>query len=125
MYGWTPEFIASVITDDIYLGVLRSAKYFNGNGVEIPFKHPKSIDRWDMYIKPVMYGKYWGDELEYFSKYAGFEKLDWIRKAPGYKLNLRNHAVLIPYFKFIDFLNLGNGETKRFYEHVMIKKELD
>ena len=121
MYGWTPEFLASVITDDIYLGVLRAAKYFDGNGVKIPLKSPRTLDRWDMYIKPVLYGKYWGNELEYFPKYAGFETLDWIMIEPRYKsYYIKKHAMKIPYFEFVDFLNLGTGETKRFYENIVL-----
>jgi hypothetical protein len=119
MYGWTPEFLTSVITDDIYLGALRAATYFDGNGVKIPLKSPRTLDRWDMYIKPILYGKYWGEELEYFPKYAGFEKLEWILVEPRYKAYyVKKHAMAIPYFEFVDFLKLGTGKVKRYYENI-------
>lgn len=120
MFGWTPEFLTSVITDDIYTAALKAAPYFDGNGVKIPLKSPRTLDRWDMYIKPILYGKYWGDDLEFFPKYAGFEKLDWILIEPRYKAHfVKKHAMAIPYKEFVDFMKTP-GQTKRYYENVPV-----
>lgn len=123
MFSWTSEFLTSVITDDIYVAALKSSVYFDGNGFELPYKDPKTLDRWDMYIKPILYGKYWGDDLEFFPKYAGFEKLDWIHIDLKYKSYfIKKYAMAIPYYEFIDFMK-NPGQIRRYYENVPIDKK--
>jgi hypothetical protein len=113
-YGDTPEFTLSIIDDSIFSAALYSARYFSENGLTKPGVKLDSLDRWDYYVKPLLYGKYWKDELIYFPKYVGFEQLDWLSGPSG----IRNHGVTIPYHDFIKFLKQPPGNVKRFYENV-------
>lgn len=113
-YGNTEEFLLSIIADPIFRAALLSARYFDGNGVTHPNKHLKTVDRWDFYIKPLLYGRYWGDELTYFPKYAGFETVEYLHGNSKF----RQHAVIIPYAQLIEFIKVPGGIKKRFYENV-------
>jgi hypothetical protein len=113
-WGDTPEMLASILDDEIYRSAVYTSEYFDGNGAIIEGKYLRTVDRWDYYIKPLVYGKYWKDELIYFPKFAGTEKINYISGNEKFK----KHAVVIPYFKFLDFLNSNDGHTERFYENV-------
>ena len=115
-YGNTEEFLLSIIGDDIFKAALKSARYFDENGVTHPNKHLKTVDRWDFYIKPLIYGKYWGDELTYFPKYAGFELIDYLQGNEKFK----HHAVMISYDELIDFIDAPTATTRRFYQNVPV-----
>lgn len=114
-YFWceTPEFTLSILGDEVFQAAIHTAKYFDGNGVTHPDKYLNTVDRWDFYIKPLIYGKYWKDELIYFPKYGGVEKI------PNFSGNpwMRKHAVVTPYFNFIEFLKQPN-KTMRVYDNV-------
>jgi hypothetical protein len=110
----SPEFLASIIDDEVYKAAIITARYFDGNGAKVEGKKLHTVDRWDYYIKPIIYGKYWQDELIYFPKFAGSENIPYIGGNPRF----RKHALTIPYFEFLNFLNQNNGEQKRFYENV-------
>lgn len=114
-YFWceSPEFTLSILGDDIFQSAVYTAKYFDGNEVTHPNKYLKTVDRWDYYIKPLIYGKYWKDELIYFPKYGGVEKI------PNFSGNpwMRKHATTTPYFDLVNFLKQPN-QTLRVYENV-------
>ena len=114
-YGDTPEFLLSIITDDIFKAALHSHVYFDGNGLHKKGVKLQTVDRWDYYIKPLIYGKYWKDQLLYFPKYVGFENLEWLSSPP---LPYRQHGISIPYFDLITHLKSEPGKVKRFYENV-------
>ena len=118
LYGDTTEFLLSIINDDVYRAALKSARYFDENGVSIPGKNLKTFDRWDYYIKPIIYGKYWGDELIYFPKYRGYENIEYLGVRTA---NVREHAIYVPYEEIIDFLKIPGGITKRIYENVPLE----
>jgi len=113
-YGNTSEFMYSYLNDDIFKSALHSSKYFDGNGLTKDRVDLRDLDRWDYYIKPLLYGKYWKDELIYFPKYGGWEKLPYSYNMECFKKN----ALIIPYFEFLDFLSSGPGQVKRFYENI-------
>lgn len=113
-YGDTSEFLSSILNEEIYHACIRSWSYFAFNGLSKPGVQLQTVDRWDYYIKPLIYGKYWKDELIYFPKFAGFENVPFLQTP----LQYRKHAVNIPLREFLVFLNSCNGETKRFYENV-------
>ena len=116
----TSEMRASLLQEEMFQSMLYSWKYYHGNGItrNIGLKISlKTIDRWDFYLKPFIYGKYWKDELEYFPKYAGFENIPFLYSRP---LHMKEHAILIPLKELIDFYNLGTGENRRYYENYHI-----
>lgn len=121
-FGDTPEFLTSILDDEIYKSALISARYFDGNGLTKDKCHLKTLDRWDYYIKPLIYGKYWGDELIYFPKFATIDNIDWMITdtdfVGGY---MKKHAVVYPYYELLTFLKNNNSEIRRVYENVPYK----
>jgi hypothetical protein len=113
-YGNTEEFLLSIIGDEIFKAALMAARYFDGNNITHPNKDLKTVDRWDFYIKPLIYGKYWEDELIYFPKFAGFENIKYLNGNHKFK----QKAVFIPYTELIDFLKTPDAITRRFYQNV-------
>lgn len=124
-YGDTPEFLLSIIGDEIFKAAFAAAPYFDGNGLTSTTKNLKSVDRWDYYIKPIIYGKYWRDELIYFPKFAGNEYIEYLQVPDDKKLTIRKHAVYMPYYEMLDFLATPGSIVKRIYENVPLVLEED
>jgi hypothetical protein len=114
-WGESDEYLLTVLNDDVHRAAIDSAKYFDENGATIPGRNLKVHDRWDYYIKPIVIGKYWQKELTYYPKFSGFENIEFIKE--NVELKARHHAVVIPYYELIEFLNTEGGITKRFYEN--------
>jgi len=121
-FGDSPELLTSVLDDEIYKSALISSNYFDGNGLFKDKCHLRTVDRWDYYVKPLIYGKYWGDELIYFPKFTTIDNIDWmftdkeyISDGNGY---IRKHAVVYPYYDLLDFLKSNYSKTMRVYENV-------
>jgi len=117
-YGNNSEFLCSILDEEILWSCIHSWPYYRGNGLtkgpDFPHVYLETTDRWDYYIKPLVYGKYWKDELLYFPKWAGFENIPFFLT----ELKIREHAMVTPLRPFVDFLKSCNGETKRFYENI-------
>lgn len=114
-YGDTSEFLVSILDEEILWSCIHSWQYFKGNGLTKPnssFVFLDTTDRWDYYIKPLIYGKYWKDELTYFPKSAGFENIPFLLTP----LKMRDRSFMTELRPFVDFLKSCNGETKRYYE---------
>lgn len=113
----TPEFILSILKDEYVQSFLTSFEYtihnqlFYENNEKIRFQ-----DRWDLYIKPMMYSKYWGKELEYFPKYQGPEGIDYIINGP--KHQYYKNASMIPLDELINHLESKNNKIQRFWENI-------
>lgn len=115
--GWerTPEIMLSLLSDDIVISFMNAYPYIKQNrliyddGSAIPV-----MDYWDLYIKPYFYGKYWTDELEYFPKYQGCEKIDYIMQGPRHDFN--KNMTAISYRRLIDQLKSTNSEKIRVYQ---------
>jgi hypothetical protein len=122
-FAWLdkPEFLLSILTDDVFESAVYTARYFDGNGATVEGKNLRTVDRWDYYIKPLIYGKYWKDELIYFPKFVGTEKIPFINGNPKFRLN----ALAIPYKEFIEFLSDQQETVKRFYENVPVDYQIE
>ena len=118
-YGDTSEFLTSILNEEILHSCMYSWPYFLFNGLNKEGVHLRTVDRWDYYIKPLIYGKYWKDELIYFPKFAGFEKVPFLQ-AP---LSYTKHAMKTPFRDFLKFLKSETGETRRFYENIPYEEE--
>ncbi len=114
MYGSTSDFLLSILNDDIYRAAISSYEYFDSNGLDKEGTHLHTVDRYDYYIKPLLYGKYWEDELIYFPKYVGIEKINFFNFESDFRKNGR--AVTIPYYELIEHLSSGSN-TKRYYQY--------
>ena len=71
-----------------------------------------TVDRYDYYIKPLLYAKYWKDELIYFGKYVGEEEIKYIRNAV---VDFRRKGIMVDYFKFIDDLKSNNNKVRYYH----------
>lgn len=115
-YGDSTEFLMSIIDDEIFKAAITSYQYYDGNGLSHPERDLKGDNRWDYYVKPLLYAKYWGDELIYFPKFAGFENIDYLK---GNKhMQTRKHMISIEYQYFLNFNKNIGGESKRFFANV-------
>jgi hypothetical protein len=94
-FGETSEYIYSMLTDDIYSLALTSDKYFNNELF--------GYNRYDSYIKPLMYAKYWGNELEYFPKSTGIENIEYLKDIGRW----HEYKLYIPMFKMIESMKLN------------------
>jgi len=117
LFGWTAEYLISMVDNDIHRAGLASARFFDGNGLTKPNTHLTTDDRWDYYLKPLVYANLWGNELDYFPKSNGYERLDFLHLTNPAKS--RQHAIVIPYRELIDQVKSGS-ETKRYYENVPV-----
>lgn len=117
-FGDTSEFLCSILDEEILWSCIYSWPYFKGNGLskgpEFPHVYLETTDRWDYYIKPLIYGKYWKDELLYFPKWAGFENIPFFLT----ELKIREHAMMTPLEPFVDFLKSCNGESRKYYQTI-------
>lgn len=114
MYGNTSEFLLSVIDDEIYKSAVYTHRYFDTNGLKKDGTHLTTVDRYDYYIKPLLYGKYWEDELIYFGKFVGDEEIKYIRNAT---VDFRRKGIMVEYSKFINALKSDAG-TVRYYHNM-------
>lgn len=114
MYGSTSEFLLSIIGDDIYRAAISSHQYFDGNGLIKEGALLTTVDRYDYYIKPLLYGKYWGTDLIYFPKYVGIEKIEFLNFISDFRK--LNRCVTIAYDEFLTHLRSGKS-TKRYYQY--------
>lgn len=115
--GWerTGEILLSLLTDDILQAFLYAHPYISENGlVDSEGEKIRLIDNWDVYIKPFIYGKYWKDELEYFPKYQGPEKIDWIMNTKWH--NYQKNMLGSPLNDLINHLSKCDGNPIRFWE---------
>ena len=98
-----PEVMLSILTDDIVMSYMCAHNYIVNNGLS--YQGDSSIpliDHFDLYMKPFMYAKYWGNALEYFPKYQGPENIDWIMNTKWH--DYRKNIVFLPYSELIDCL---------------------
>jgi hypothetical protein len=115
--GWERigEILLSLLTDDVVQAFLHAYPYIKENGLrDSNGEKIRIIDHWDLYIKPFIYGKYWRDELEYFPKYQGPEKVDWIMNTQWHKY--MENLVPIPLFDLINHLSKYDGSTVRYWQ---------
>jgi len=117
LYGDNSEFLCSILDEEIMWACIYSWPYFKGNGLtkgsDFPRVHINTLDRWDYYIKPLVYAKYWKDEILYVPKWGGFENIPFLLA----ELKIREHAMITPLRPFIDFLKSCNSTTRRFYQN--------
>jgi len=100
LFDKTSEIVVSSLTDDIMNYFITAHKLYTGGGV-------KNVDWWDVYIKPMYYGRYWADDLIYFPKIAGYENIDYIANGPKHKY--REKYIVVPVDKITGDLKSGGA----------------
>jgi hypothetical protein len=113
------ELHLSVITDDVVESYRYSYNYIKHNGlIESSTYQPPmlSLYSWDYYTKPMLYGKYWKDEIIYFPKFAVQREIEYLLD-PKTRLDYTTQVVHIDLEEAIDiFSDFGSGRTKRFWQ---------
>lgn len=113
------ELQLSLLNDDVVKQFLFAKKYYKGNKIVNRGQELHDVYRFDFYIKPTLYAKYWNDNLEYFPKFMGFENIQWIRDSlQTYK---KEKTCFIPYKEVItNYKDRGMNPT-RYYEKSWIE----
>lgn len=112
----TPEMLCSILDDEIVKSFLQSYDYTAKHniqytdGTEIDFK-----DRWDIFIKHILYATHWGKELEYFPKYQGPEGIDYVMNGP--RCEYMKNCIFIPYELMLNHLTACNQKVIRLWEN--------
>jgi hypothetical protein len=110
----SPELYYSLMNDNIIKAYHDSFEYINNNG--LMFKNGSEIsvvNHWDLYMKPLVYAKHWGKDIEYFGKYQGPEKIDWIMNTKWHRYDL--NRVFISINEMMSIMNTPGAE-KTFYQ---------
>jgi len=84
-----------MLTDEIYKVALISDKYFNND--------LNGYNRYDNYIKPLIYAKYWKDELEYYPKLTGIENINYLSDIGWW----HEHGLYIPLDTMLENMRLN------------------
>lgn len=105
-----PELYLSYLSDPISEALMRSWLYFKFNGLQRKGSPVNPDWAFDLYVKPLLYAKYWRDEIIYFPKYQGSEKLTF-----WHKLYAKEKVVPIPYYDYIKYLKTPN-QIQKFYQ---------
>ena len=109
--------LASILHDSVVLGYVNSLPYILDNELidGVTGKKPPAIWNWNYYIKPIILGKYWHGELEYFPKYMGIEKIDWIMDCP-IRQTYHCDVAFVEYNNLKKFLSRDTVDTIRIYD---------
>jgi hypothetical protein len=114
IYDRSSECIMSMLHDEVMQGFIYSNKFFKDNALQHQGETLKRIDWWDFYVKPIMYGRHWQDELFYFKKYQGPEGIDFIMN--GSEHQWKKQYITVPLNQFVSDLNKPLGSVTRYYE---------
>lgn len=95
LFDKTSEMVLSAVNDEIMTAFINAHELYTKQGV-------RNIDWWDIFIKPMYYGKYWAKDLMYFPKFAGAENIDYVMQ--GMEHEYRKNHILVPVDKLINDL---------------------
>jgi hypothetical protein len=113
------NFALAYLSDPVVTGYINGIEYIKGNGLvdKDTGEPPRLVFSWEYYVKPIIFGQYWGQELEIFPKYISSEKIDYIINPSDQRLrhNYKSKSVYIPRAELINHLsNWGSGKTIRY-----------
>lgn len=102
----------SILTDQYVNNFMTAFEYYSNIDADAGDDRIPWFGYWDTYIKCLVYANQWGDNLIYFPKLSGLEKVDYIMNGPifDYRLNL----VVIKQDELLEFFK-SNNSRKRFY----------
>jgi hypothetical protein len=120
-FGHTPEFLYSILSDEVFKSAMNSIEYFINNGLTKNNLALDTLDRWDYYIKPLIYGRHWDNTLEFFPKFVGFANIPFAQRDMTFfekhnRLSFFKYHSTYEYYNFLRFLGQTNGEVKRVYQ---------
>lgn len=114
------ELAVSMLIDDIAQAYRNAFTYIENNNL-VEQESNKKISfltrGWEFYVKPLLLGKYWKNELEYFPKFASQQKIKYINE-PSVRHNYFERAVLVDIEKFLDVMcDWGSGRQLKVLQH--------
>jgi hypothetical protein len=92
LFDKTSEIVVSTVRDDIMTAFINAHELYTKQGI-------RNVDWWDVFIKPMYYGRYWGKDLMYFPKFSGAENIDYVMQGPEH--NYRKDHILVPVDKLL------------------------
>lgn len=101
LFDKTSELVVSAVSDDIMTAFINAHGLYTNQGV-------RNVDWWDVFIKPMYYGRYWGSDLMYFPKFGGAENIDYIMQ--GMEHEYKKDHILVPLDKLINDLLTTGGK---------------
>ena len=108
--------LASILKDPIVKGYISSINYIiNNDLVDKTGRKPSIIFNWNYYVKPIMMGRYWFNELIYFPKSMGIERVDWIINN-SIRQPYDVDVAYVEYWRLVKFLTQENKDTLRIYD---------
>ena len=115
------EFALAYLTDPIVNSYIAARTYIEKNGLvdKDTLLPPSMVFSWEYYVKPLIFGTYWKNELEYFPKFASQKKIPWMSnpKNPKHLHSYRRQSVYIERNDLIAHLQQwGSNSTKRWTE---------
>ena len=115
------EFALAYLSDPVANSYINVFSYLQGNSLveKETGKPPGMTVMWEHYVKPLIFGMHWKNELEYFPKFASQWKIDWIYDPSDARLrhNYKQQRVLIERNTLINHLSQwGSNSTRRWTE---------
>jgi hypothetical protein len=104
----------SILKEGTLTAFMNSWNYYKIPGLKYHNEEPISIiNYWDVFVKPILFGKIWGKDIIYNHKFQGCEKIDFIFN--GMKHQYRENSIFVPVESLIEHLETGVG-IKRFWQ---------
>jgi hypothetical protein len=114
-FPFSPEAIASYYTDDNMKTFASTIKYFGNNNLQFEGAPVQYNQYYNTYAKPFVKGKYFKNDILWFSKLTGAEKYpDWLLKM-GFSPNTR---VSVPYWDLVNFLSNELDSSKDYKDWI-------
>lgn len=126
------EHLLSLMNDDVFLTALCISNYWTDEKSQQSFKSKTGVIKrstsYDKYIKPFIFGKYWKNELLYFPKFSGLEKI--IHKLEYFRVDMveengqlpfrgndkiGRNSIFISINELYDLLNSNEDISKKYY----------
>jgi hypothetical protein len=105
----------SILTDEVYAGFVASMQYtFHNNLQNENGEKLDTIWYWNYYLKPIMMGKHWGNDLVYYPKLSGIETINWLKDCPIMH-DYSKDKTYTDYTRLVNFLRNGKDDTVRVY----------
>jgi len=106
--------LLSILKDDIVQAALHAWNYYSIDGLSYLGEEPISIiNYWDLFIKPMFFRKHWKYDIDYYPKYQGCEKIDYIINGPEHKY--RENQIFLEISQLIQHLHRGTS-VKRYWQ---------
>lgn len=114
-FPYSPESVASYYTDDNMKTFASTIRYFANNNVMLNGNPVEYTQYFNTYAKPFVKGRYFGDDILWFSKLTGAEHYpDWL-SGMGH---VKDTRVSVPYWDLVDFLENSINESKTYNQWI-------